>query len=56
MNARNAWVEPDGIRVADEVDLMPAIRQLEPKLGGDDAAASIGRIASDPDVHPAKVA
>ena len=35
----------------DEVDVVPAFRQFSPKLRPDDAAAAVGRINRDADVH-----
>src|SRR6266545_4670661 len=55
MDARNAGVEADGVRVADEVDLVPAIRQLQAQLGGHDAATAIRWIAGDSDLHGATI-
>src|ERR1022692_1110263 len=49
-------VEPDGVGVADEVDLVAPQRQFQPQFRGDDPAAAIGGIAGDTDVHFASVA
>ena len=51
VNAGNARIEPDGIRVRDEMDLVAAIRQLQSEFGGDNAAAAVRRITGDPDPH-----
>jgi hypothetical protein len=40
--------------VADEVHLVAAIGQLQTELGRDDAAAAVGGIASDSDLHIGK--
>ena len=40
-----------GLRVGDEVHLMAARGELDAKLGGDDAAAAVGGIAGDADLH-----
>ena len=49
MDARQARIEPDGIRVSYEVDVVAARGQLEPELSRDDAAAAISRVTGDPD-------
>ena len=49
-------IEPDRVGVGDEVDLVPAVGQLQSQFGGDDAAAAIGGIARDADVHLPSVA
>ena len=51
VDARNAGIEADRIRVGDEMHLVAAIGQLESELGGDDPAAAVGRITCDPDPH-----
>ena len=51
MNARRTGVEPDGIGVGDEVDFVPARGQFHAQFGGDDAAAAVGGITGDSDVH-----
>jgi hypothetical protein len=51
MDARGIRVQADGIRVGDEVDLMPARGEFHAELGGDDAAAADGGVTDDPDVH-----
>src|SRR5947209_274937 len=43
--------QPDRLRVGDEVDLVSALRELEPQLGRDYAAAAIRRITSDSYLH-----
>ena len=40
-----------GLRIGDEVDLMPARRELDAKLRGDDAAAAVRGITGDADLH-----
>ena len=49
-------VQADGIRVGDEVDFVAARGEFQPKLGGDDAAAAVGGIAGDADLHMRSVA
>src|SRR6266478_1244608 len=39
VDARRPRIEPDWIGVSDEVDVVPAVGQLEPQLGCDNAAA-----------------
>ena len=51
MNPRNARIETNGIGVTDEVDLMAACGELQAQFGGDDAAAAIGGVTGDADVH-----
>ncbi len=43
--------QPDRHGVTDEMNLMPARRQFNPKLRGDHARAAIRRIACDSDFH-----
>jgi len=50
-DARGSWIQADRIRVSDEMDVMAAGGQLQAKLGGNDSAASIGRITGDADLH-----
>ena len=40
-----------GLRIGDEMDLMPALRELQPELGGHYATAAIRRITGDADLH-----
>ena len=49
VDARNAGIEPDRIRVGDEVNLVAARREFEAEFGGDDPAAAVGGIAGDAD-------
>ncbi len=51
VDAGSAGVQPDGIGVGDEMDVVAAVGQLQAKLGGDDAAAAVGGIAGDSDPH-----
>ena len=46
-----AAAEAEGLRIGDEVDLMAGRRQLDTELGGDNAAAAVGGIAGDSDLH-----
>src|SRR5439155_26562271 len=43
--------EPERNIAADQVDLMPALGQLDRQLGRDDPAAADRRVADDADVH-----
>ena len=43
--------QPDGQSVTDEVNVVTALRELLPQFGGNDAAAAVGRITGDPDLH-----
>src|SRR5664279_6138873 len=56
MDARRIRIQTDGIRVGDEMDLVAARGQFHSQLGGDNPAAAVGWITSDPDVHFASVA
>src|SRR6185437_10912502 len=56
MHARTAGIEADGIGMGDEVHLVSALGQLHAQFSGDDAAAAIGRVASDPNPHPSRIA
>ncbi len=51
LDARRARVQANRIRVGDEVHFVAAVGQLNAQFGGDDAAAAVGRIARDPDLH-----
>ena len=44
-------VQPDGLPVRDEVDLMSAVCQLHPQFGGHHPAAAVGGITCDSDLH-----
>ena len=56
VDARRVRVQPDGVGVGDEVDLVAAGGQFQAEFGGDDAAAAVSGIAGDSDVHLASVA
>ena len=43
--------EAEGLRVGDEVDLMAAGGEFDAEFGGDDAAAAVGGITGDADLH-----
>src|SRR4051812_18725656 len=43
--------EPDRLRVRNEMDLVSALREFQPELSGDDAAAAVSRITRDADLH-----
>ena len=43
--------QAEGWGISNEVNFVPALRQLEAQLSGDHAAAAVGRITSDPYVH-----
>ena len=51
VDTRQSGVEPDRIRVRDEVNFVAALRELEPKFRRDDAAAAVGGITGDADLH-----
>ena len=55
MNPRKAGVQANGVRVGNEVDLVAARRELQSELRGDDAAASIGGVTGDADLHSRRV-
>ncbi len=56
VDARRPRIEPDGIGVGDEVNIVPAVGQLETQLSSDNAAAAIGGITGDADLHFISVA
>src|ERR1039457_5299554 len=56
MDARHILVEPYGIGVGDEVDLVAARGQFQAQLRGDDAAAAVGGITGDTNSHFCSVA
>ena len=56
VDARGIGIEADRIGVGDEVDLVAAGGQFQAEFGGDDAAAAVGGIAGDADVHFTRVA
>ena len=43
--------QPERLRVADEMDLVSATRELDAELGGDDAGAAVHGRARDADRH-----
>ena len=51
MNPRRARIQTNGVRVGDEMNLVPAVGEFEAQFRRDDAAAAVGRITSDSDVH-----
>ena len=51
----NARVETNWIGVGDEVDLVAAIGQFEAQFRGHDAAAAVGGITGDADVHTVRL-
>ena len=55
VNARNSGIEPDRVRIRDEVHLVAAIGQFQTQFCGDDAAAAVRRIAGDSDPHGVSV-
>src|SRR5581483_1032920 len=44
-------LQPEWLRVGDEVHLMTALRKFDPQLGGHHPAAAVSGIARDPDLH-----
>jgi hypothetical protein len=46
-----AVLQADGLRVADEMDVVAARGEFHAKLGGDDAGTAIGGVARDADAH-----
>ena len=51
MNVGMGTAQANGLGVRNEVNFVVTLRQLQPQLGRDHAAASIGRIAGDADFH-----
>ena len=51
VNARRPGIEADRVGIADEVNLMPAVGQLEAQFRRDDAAAAVGGVTGNPDGH-----
>src|SRR5579859_609526 len=51
MDSWDVLVEPYRVGISDEVHLMPAVGQLQAKLGSDDAAAAVSGIAGNSDSH-----
>src|SRR5205807_1440567 len=43
--------QPDRLRIGDEMDLVPSLRELDAKLSGHNAAAAVRRITGDTDLH-----
>ena len=54
VDARRIRIQPDRIGIGNEMDLVAARGQFHSQFGGDDAAAAVGGIASDADVHLAQ--
>ena len=53
---RHQLCKADRLGIRNEVDIMAALRQLKPQLGGDHTAAAVSRITSDSYSHRADVA
>ena len=51
MNVRFLAAQPDGLGIGDEMNLVAALRQLQSQLRGYDAAAAVGGITGDADLH-----
>ena len=43
--------QPDGLGIGDEVNFVAALRQFQPQLGCDHAAAAVGGITGNADFH-----
>ena len=43
--------QADGLRIRDEMDLVSTLGKFEAELSGDNAAAAVGRITGDSDLH-----
>jgi hypothetical protein len=56
MNVGLAAVEPKGLRIRDEVDVVPAGGKLDAQLGGDDAGAAVRRVTGNADLQGARFA
>src|SRR5260370_42407330 len=56
MYARRVRIQPDRIRIRNEMDFVSARGQFHSQFGRHDPAAAVGWIASDADVHLASVA
>src|SRR5580692_10593961 len=56
MNPGKAGVETNRIGVGDEMDFVTARGKLQAEFGGDDAAASVGGVTGDADLHERRVA
>jgi hypothetical protein len=50
-DARDSWVQPDGVSVSNEMYLVPARSEFQAQFGRDDAAAAVSGIAGDADPH-----
>ncbi len=51
VDARDAGVEPNRIRIGDEVDFVAAVGKLESEFRRDDAAAAVSGVTRDSNVH-----
>jgi len=51
VDVRMRAAQPNGLGVGNEVNFVSTLRQFQPQLGRDHAAASVGRIAGDADFH-----
>ncbi len=51
VNVGMQFGQPDGLGVGNEMDFVPALRQFQTQFGGHHAAAAVGGIAGDPDLH-----
>jgi hypothetical protein len=52
MNVGMQFSQTDGLSVRDKVYFVAALGQFNSELGGDNSAASVGRIAGYSDLHP----
>jgi len=43
--------QANGLRIGDEMNLMAPAREFEPQFSGHNAAAAVGWITGDPDLH-----
>jgi hypothetical protein len=43
--------QTEGLRISNEVDLMPGCGEFNAELGGDNTAAAVGGIAGNSDLH-----
>src|SRR5438552_9139435 len=54
MNVGLLAAKANGLRVRDEMNFVAALRQFQSQLRGHNAAAAVGGIACDPDLHSAR--
>jgi hypothetical protein len=51
MNIRHRLIQPNGLGVGNEMDLVSALREFHTQLGGNHTAAAVGGVTGNPDLQ-----